>query len=271
MNKESGKLAKERIDILVSEIDGVVSRERARALIMAGKVFVNGRKAEKAGEKVPRDSVIEVKEPDHPYVSRGGVKLESALRKFDIDPTGMSALDIGSSTGGFTDCLLQFGAERIHALDVGKGLIDYKLRKDDRVNLIEGLNARYLEFDHIGEKVDIVVADVAFISLTLIIPRIPVVLKDGGIFLPLVKPQFEVGKGEVEKGGIIRTPEKRLRVLEKIINFSREYGFLCSGAVVSPIKGRKGNTEYLLLFDYKTEKRVEEVSIEELRKLVFGD
>jgi len=242
------KIKKERIDLLLVKRGMVQSRERAQAVIMAGKVFVDGRRVEKAGQQVTAEAEIELKGPDHPYVSRGGVKLEAALKNFKIDPAGRTALDIGSSTGGFTDCLLQHGASSVIAVDVGRGLIDYKLRTDERVKLIENLNARYITMDDIGQKVDIIVIDVAFISLTLIIPALPPLLKPEGVFIPLVKPQFEVGREEVEKGGIIRSKDKHLAVLKKIILCAEECGFRCEGFTPSPIEGNKGNREFFLKF-----------------------
>lgn len=242
------KHIKERIDVLMTERGLASSRERAQGLILAGKVSVNGQIIDKAGLKVSSDSMIEVKSPDHPYVSRGGLKLAGALDAFNINPAGMTALDVGCSTGGFTDCLLQRGAVKVFAVDVGKGVLDYKLRSDSRVKVIEGLNARYLQFDDIGEKVDIIVVDVAFISLTLIIPNLSAVLAENRLLVPLVKPQFEVGKEEVESGGVIKSKEKHITVLEKIMRCGVENGFDCLGAVASPIEGQKGNREYLLHF-----------------------
>ena len=247
-SNKPGKPGKERIDILLSERGLASSRERAQGLILAGKVSVNGRLVDKAGQKVSADALIEVKSPDHPYVSRGGLKLAGALDAFRIDPGRMIALDIGCSTGGFTDCLLQRGAVKVFAVDVGKGVLDYKLRTDPRVKVVEGLNARFLQFEDIGEQADIVVVDVAFISLTLIIPSLNALVKENGILLPLVKPQFEVGRDEVESGGVIRSKDKHIAVLGKIMRCGIENGFDCLGAVPSPIEGQKGNREYFLYF-----------------------
>jgi 23S rRNA (cytidine1920-2'-O)/16S rRNA (cytidine1409-2'-O)-methyltransferase len=243
-----GKPGKERIDILIFEQGLAPSRERAQGLILAGKVSVDGRLVDKAGQKVSADALIEIKGPDHPYVSRGGLKLAGAFDAFSIDPVGMTALDIGCSTGGFTDCLLQRGAVKVFAVDVGKGVLDYKLRTDPRVKVVEGLNARFLQFEDIGERADIIVVDVAFISLTLIIPSLSPLIKENGILLPLVKPQFEVGRDEVESGGVIRSKEKHIAVLGKIMRCGVENGFDCLGAVPSPIEGQKGNREYFLYF-----------------------
>ncbi|MBN2135069.1 MAG: TlyA family RNA methyltransferase [Acidobacteria bacterium] len=241
---------KERLDILVSQIEGINSREKAKALIMAGQVLIGTQRMDKPGIRVPIDSEIIIKGMDHPYVSRGGLKLEGALHDFNIDPTGKTGLDIGSSTGGFTDCLLQHGASKVYAVDVGSNLIDYKLRQDKRVILIEDKNARFLEFNDIGEKIDIAVTDVSFISLELIIPVLPPLMNENAVFLPLVKPQFEVGKNEVEKGGIIRDRKKHIAVIEKIISCGNQNGFSAAGLTMSRIKGQKGNTEYILHFIY---------------------
>jgi 23S rRNA (cytidine1920-2'-O)/16S rRNA (cytidine1409-2'-O)-methyltransferase len=250
-NKKSNP-GKERIDILLSERGLASSRERAQGLILAGKVNVDGRRVDKAGQKVSVDALIEIKSPDHPYVSRGGLKLAGALDAFNIVTDGMIALDVGCSTGGFTDCLLQRGAAKVFAIDVGKGVLDYKLRTDPRVKVIEGLNARFIQFEDVGEKADIIVVDVAFISLTLIIPSLAALIKEKGILLPLVKPQFEVGRDEVESGGVIRSKEKHIAVLDKIMRCGVENSFDCIGAVPSSIEGQKGNREYFLHFK-KTE------------------
>jgi 23S rRNA (cytidine1920-2'-O)/16S rRNA (cytidine1409-2'-O)-methyltransferase len=266
---KSRKTEKQRIDLLLAERGYAPSRERAQGLILAGKVFVNGRMTDKAGTKVSVDAEIEVKSPDHPYVSRGGLKLRGALDAFEINPQGMTALDVGCSTGGFTDCLLQSGASKVFALDVGKGVLDYKMRTDPRVNVIEGLNARYLQYENVGEAVDIIVVDVAFISLTLILPNLGALLRDNGILLPLVKPQFEVGKDEVESGGVIRSKEKHITVLEKIMRCGVENGYDCLGAVPSPIEGQKGNREYFLFFR-KTERTPLPLSADDIIKSVSG-
>jgi len=267
-SNKPGKSDKERIDILLSERGLASSRERAQGLILAGKVSVNGRLVDKAGQKVSADALIEVKSPDHPYVSRGGLKLAGALDAFRIDPGGMTALDVGCSTGGFTDCLLQRGAVKVFAVDVGKGVLDYKLRTDSRVKVIEGLNARFLQFEDIGEQADIIVVDVAFISLTLIIPSLSALVKENGILLPLVKPQFEVGRDEVESGGVIRSKEKHITVLGKIMRCGVENGFDCLGAVPSPIEGQKGNREYFLYFR-KTDGARTFLSEEDIKRTVI--
>jgi 23S rRNA (cytidine1920-2'-O)/16S rRNA (cytidine1409-2'-O)-methyltransferase len=226
------------------------SRQRAQALIMAGKVTVDGRVIDKAGTEV--DPTLEVKlKEDLPYVGRGGLKLEGALTGFKIDVKGLTAMDVGSSTGGFTDCLLQRGVKKVHAIDVGKGIIDVKLRNDDRVHLMEGCNIRHLTpkdlGEDLGEKVDIAVIDVSFISLKKVLPKVKEFLKEGGRLLALVKPQFEVGKGRVGKGGVVKDPALHKAVLEDISDFAVSEGFTLVGTMESPIKGaKKGNKEFWL-------------------------
>ncbi|MEE9614908.1 MAG: TlyA family RNA methyltransferase [Thermodesulfobacteriota bacterium] len=239
------KKRKVRLDKLVLERALVKSRQKAQALIMAGQILVDGRVVDKAGTAVDPESELSVKEA-LPYVSRGGVKLQGALDKFKIDAAGLTALDVGASTGGFTDCLLKRGAAKVIAVDVGKGLIDWGLRGDKRVKLLEGRNIRYLEPDEVGEKVGMAVIDVSFISLEKVIPRVKEFLKPGAVLLALVKPQFEVGKGEVGKGGIVKDPEKHRSVVERIRKFSVGEGFTPLGECDSPIKGAKGNKEFWL-------------------------
>jgi len=241
-----GKEAKKvRIDILLAEKGLVESRQKAQALIMGGKVAVNGAVISKAGQGVSPESEIFIKE-GLPYVSRGGLKLEGALDNFKVDVRGLTVMDVGASTGGFTDCLLKRGAKRVHAIDVGKGLIDFKLRNDERVHLIEGRNIRYLKVEEVGEPVDIAVIDVSFISLKKVIPNVKEFLKPGGGILALIKPQFEVGKGEVGKGGVVRDLEKHRAVIEGVKSFSVEQGLKPLGVSESPIKGAKGNREFWL-------------------------
>ncbi len=238
-------MVKKRIDILLVDRGLAPTRAKAQALIMAGTVLVDGQPATKPGKMVDEGAEVLVKEK-LPYVSRGGLKLEGALKEFDIDVTGLVALDVGSSTGGFTDCLLQRSAKRVHAVDVGKGLIDWKLRNDSRVHIIEGRNIRELQEDELGEKVDIAVIDVSFISLKKVLPVVVRFLKSCGTILALVKPQFEVGKGEVGKGGIVRDVEKQRRVVEELKEFARSMGLEVKGECTSPIKGAKGNREFWL-------------------------
>lgn len=224
----------------------VQSRSRAQSLLMSGVVFVEGTRVDKAGTLVAKDSEIIIKEDSRRYVGRGGVKLEAALDRFKIDVNGKVALDIGASTGGFTDCLLQFGARRVYAIDVGHGQIDWGLRQDKRVVVMEKVNARYLEPGDIGELVDISTIDVSFISLELIIPRVKNLLKPKGTLIALIKPQFEVGKGEVGKKGVVRDESKYAVVIEKITSFLEGESFDVIGVMPSPILGAEGNKEFLV-------------------------
>ena len=238
------KLRKLRLDRLMVERGLAESREKAQALIMAGEVMLNGQKAAKPGQSVVEDAAVEVLARP-PYVSRGGFKLAAALREFAIDPQGKVCLDVGASTGGFTDALLQAGAARVHAVDVGSGQLDWKLRNDARVVVHEGINARELRFEQIGEQAAIVVCDVSFISVTLILPALIPLLQNGGQMVILIKPQFEVGKGQVGKGGIVRDPELHRAACERVDNAVRELGFQTS-VMESPILGAEGNKEFLL-------------------------
>ncbi|MBI4383255.1 MAG: TlyA family RNA methyltransferase [Nitrospinae bacterium] len=215
-------------------------------MILGGRVRVDGTTADKPGRMVREDCALETLEDAIPYVSRGGLKLERALDAFGVSPAGKTAADIGSSTGGFTDCLLQRGASRVYAVDVGYGQLDWKLQTDPRVTVVDRKNARHLTLEDLGEAVDLAVIDVSFISLKLVIPPALKLLKPGGELIALLKPQFEVGKGEVEKKGIVKTPEKHLRVALALRDFMEEVGWVLCGCVASPIEGRKGNREFLL-------------------------
>ncbi len=237
-------IEKRRIDQLLVERGLAESRQKAQALILAGQVLVDGQKAAKAGHAVAADSPIELT-GQLPYVSRGGGKLAAALDAFGIDPAGRICLDIGASTGGFTDCLLQRGAARVHAVDTGAGQIAWKLRTDARVVLHENTNARYLEFSEIGERANLVVCDVSFISVTLIVPVLPPLLADGAEMVILVKPQFEVGRGQVGKGGIVRDPALHRAACERVEKAVAEIGYR-SSIMDSPILGAEGNREFLL-------------------------
>lgn len=237
---------KTRLDILLVKRGLAKSRERARAMIMEGKVLVNGTTATKPGMQVKVDASLELKGEDIPYVSRGGLKLEGALKAFGVDPTGKIAMDIGASTGGFTDCLLQHGASRVYAVDVGYGQIDWRLRTDPRVVVIERTNIRYIQRQKVPEDVELITIDVSFISLKKVIPRALEFLIPGGEIIALVKPQFELKREDVEKGGVIRSEEKRKRALYSVIEFARELGLEVLGSTESPIKGAKGNVEYFV-------------------------
>ena len=235
---------KPRLDRLLVERGLAASREKAQALIMAGEVLVDGRKAEKPGQPVAIECRLEVLARP-PFVSRGGLKLDAALDHFAIVVTGRVCLDIGASTGGFTDCLLQHGAARVHAVDVGSGQLDWKIRNDPRVVVHEKLNARYLRGEDIGEPVGLVVYDVSFISVTLILPAAIPLLQPGGEMVILVKPQFEVGKGQVGKGGIVREPDLHQAACRRVNEAARQLGFETS-IMESPILGAEGNREFLL-------------------------
>jgi 23S rRNA (cytidine1920-2'-O)/16S rRNA (cytidine1409-2'-O)-methyltransferase len=235
---------KQRLDRLLVERGLVESREKAQALIMAGEVMVEGQKAVKPGHSVEVSSKIEVT-GKAPYVSRGGLKLAAALDGFAIDVTGLVVMDVGASTGGFTDCLLQHGAARVHAVDVGAGQLDWKIRKDSRVVVHEGINARHLRREDIGEPVDLVTCDVSFISVTLILPAVAPILRLEGAMVILVKPQFEVGKGQVGKGGIVRSPELHSEACARVETAVKSLGFK-TGIIESPITGAEGNKEFLL-------------------------
>jgi 23S rRNA (cytidine1920-2'-O)/16S rRNA (cytidine1409-2'-O)-methyltransferase len=238
--------ARERLDKIIVDRGIVKSRERAKALIMAGSVLVDNQKITKSGTLVSSAASISLKENDIPYVSRGGVKLETALERFMIDPSGKTVMDIGCSTGGFTDCVLKRGAVKVYAVDVGYGQLDWSLRNDPRVILHEKTNIRHLEKAAIPDAADLIVIDVSFISLTQVLPRAHDFLRDGGDVIALVKPQFEVGRERVEKGGIVRDETTRLSAVNKICEFSEVSGFMVMGICDSPILGQKGNREYFI-------------------------
>jgi 23S rRNA (cytidine1920-2'-O)/16S rRNA (cytidine1409-2'-O)-methyltransferase len=235
---------KQRLDVAMVSRQLVDSREKAQALILSGKVMVDGQKAEKPGHSVAETVRIEVTEPLK-YVSRGGLKLEAALAHFAVDPSGKVCMDVGTSTGGFTDCLLQHGAPRVHAVDTGAGQIDWKLRTDSRVVLHEKVNARYLTAAEIGEPVQLICCDVSFISVTLLIPALAPLLEANGDWIILVKPQFEVGRELVGKGGIVRDPAAQQAACEKVSKAVAAAGFK-SDLTESPILGAEGNREFLL-------------------------
>jgi 23S rRNA (cytidine1920-2'-O)/16S rRNA (cytidine1409-2'-O)-methyltransferase len=238
---------KKRIDQLVLERGLAESRAKAQALIMAGNVLVNEAVIQKAGTPVEESAEIRLKEAPHPYVSRGGLKLEGAVHAFGLVVSGRICLDIGSSTGGFTHFLLLNGAARVYALDVDTQQLDWKLRNDPRVVAIE-LNARFLERSHLGESVDLVTIDASFISLTMLLPRIPDVLEPNGFCLALVKPQFEVGRGNVGKGGIVRDAQLQNESIAKVKDAGRAAGLEFIAERESPITGREGNREFFVLF-----------------------
>jgi hemolysin TlyA family protein len=238
-----------RLDALVVDRGLAASRERARALILAGDVRVNGQPVTKAGTSVPPDAEVTVTTPDHPYVGRGGLKLAHALDTFDVPVAGRFALDIGASTGGFTDVLLQRGAARVVALDVGHGQLDWKIRSDPRVAVLERVNARQLTAADLPPALtafDIVTIDVSFISLRHILPVVPPLLRPSADVVVLVKPQFEAGRQEVGKGGIVRDAAVQARVVEEIVAAADALGLGRAGSTESPIAGMEGNREFLL-------------------------
>ena len=239
---------KERLDKIVYERGLAESREQAKRLILAGLVLVNEQKVDKAGTLIPEDADIRLLGQEHPYVGRGGLKLAHALREFQIDPTGKIAIDVGASTGGFTDCLLQHGAAKVYAVDVGYGQLAWKLLNDPRVIPRERTNVRYLTPADFSEQMEIAVIDLSFISITKILESVQRLLHPQAEVIALVKPQFEVGKGEVGKGGIVKSPEKHQRVLQEVREYAEALGFQFKGVIESPIKGAKGNTEFLMYF-----------------------
>jgi 23S rRNA (cytidine1920-2'-O)/16S rRNA (cytidine1409-2'-O)-methyltransferase len=241
---------RERIDKILVDRGLAESRTKAQALVMAGAVLVDEQLVRKPSELFPSETNIRIKaEATLRYVSRGGVKLEAALQEFQIDASGLVCLDVGSSTGGFTDCLLQHGARRVVAIDVGHNQMDWKLRNDPRVELREGVNARYLTAEDFEGKFDLVTIDVSFISATKILPAVVPLIKQSGRIITLIKPQFEVGKGEVGKGGIVKDPAQHQRVIAEVNAFARSLGLIVVGVIESPIRGADGNVEFLALYD----------------------
>lgn len=237
---------KERLDAALVQRGLCQSRERAKVLIMEGLVYVNGQKSDKAGTQVKEDDSIEVRGESLKYVSRGGKKLEKAMESFPIDLNGGICMDIGASTGGFTDCMLQNGAAKVYSVDVGYGQLAWSLRTDERVVNLERTNIRYLTEEQVPEKLDFISVDVSFISLTLVLPVAYRFLKDGRSMVCLVKPQFEAGRENVGKKGVVRDPKIHEMVIEKVADFAQGLGFAVLGLDFSPIKGPEGNIEYLL-------------------------
>ena len=243
---------KRRLDVVLAERGLTESRERARSLIMEGGVYVDGARADKAGMQVTGDERIELREASLPFVSRGGLKLAKALDVFPIDLTGLVCADVGASTGGFTDCMLQRGAARVYALDVGYGQLHYKLRSDPRVTVMERTNARFMEPNWFPEQPQFASVDVSFISLRLILPPLKLCLAQNAAVVALVKPQFEAGRAEVGKNGVVREIKTHKRVLAEIIQFAYGAVYTVEGLSFSPITGPKGNIEFLLFLRNKT-------------------
>src|SRR5215468_10288958 len=242
------KTGKERLDKLLVTRGLAETRAKAQALILAGQVFSGQLRLDKAGQLVPVYIELTIREP-MPFVSRGGLKLAAALDYFGTEVAGRICLDIGASTGGFTDCLLQRGAARVVAVDVGRGQLDWKLRQDSRVELRESVNARYLSPDDFVDRFDVVTADVSFISLTKILPVVPPILRAPAFVITLIKPQFEVGREEVGKGGIVRDEAAQRRVVEEITSFAADLRMRLVGVIESPILGADGNREFLACFE----------------------
>ncbi len=238
---------KERLDVLMVNQGLAQSREKAKAMIMAGSVYVNGQKEDKAGTAFdPFKADIQVKGHTLPYVSRGGLKLEKAVKEFDLSLEGMTCMDVGASTGGFTDCMLQNGAVKVYAVDVGRGQLDWKLRQDERVVCMEKTNIRYVEPDMIGDVLDFVSIDVSFISLTKVLGPVKGLLKEDGRIVCLIKPQFEAGKEKVGKKGVVRDKKVHQEVIRSVMDYAVSIGLQLLDLSYSPIKGPEGNIEYLL-------------------------
>ena len=242
---------KKRLDILTVEQGLFSSREKAKTSIMAGLVSVDGQMIDKPGTKVSETAKISVREDLCPYVSRGGLKLEKALKSFDFDLKGVNAVDIGASTGGFTDCMLQNGASHVYCIDVGYGQLDWKLRNDPRITNMEKCNVRYLDTDLIDREIGFISIDVSFISLKLVFPVAAKLLSEEGSLVCLVKPQFEAGREQVGKKGIVRDPAVHMEVIENVIAYGEENGLYAHGLTFSPVTGTKGNIEYLLFMKKK--------------------
>lgn len=252
---------KERLDVLLVKRNLAASREKAKAIIMSGIVYVDGQKEDKAGTTFPEEAMIEVRGHTLPYVSRGGLKLEKAIKNFDVNVEGKVCTDVGSSTGGFTDCMLQNGAVKVFAIDVGRGQLDWKLRQDPRVVCMEKTNIRYVTPEDIDDALDFASVDVSFISLTKVLGPARALLKDNGQMVCLIKPQFEAGREKVGKKGVVRDKAVHEEVINKVIDFALEIGFSIHNLEYSPIKGPEGNIEYLVYIE-KTSEAAKEESVD---------
>ncbi len=242
-------IEKKRLDCLIFEQGLAPSREKARALIMAGQVYVDNQKADKPGTMLPVGTAVEVRGATLAYVSRGGLKLEKAMKEFPIDLHEKTCMDIGASTGGFTDCMLQNGAKKVYAVDVGYGQLAWSLRTDERVVNLERTNARYLTAEQVPDPIDFFSVDVSFISLTIILPAVRPLLREGGQAVCLIKPQFEAGREKVGKKGVVREKSVHQEVIEKITSFAVGNGYTVKGLTFSPVKGPEGNIEYLIYLE----------------------
>lgn len=239
-------MAKQRLDVYLTESGMVRSRSEAQSIIMAGEVYINNQKASKAGEQVKGDENIEIRSSAKKYVSRGGLKLEKAMKVFPVSPEGKVCMDIGASTGGFTDCMLQNGAKKVYAVDVGYGQLAWSLRNDERVVNMERTNVRYIEESDLAEKIDFFSVDVSFISLALVLPVAWRLGSDDLTGVCLIKPQFEAGRDKIGKKGVVRDSAVHKEVIKKVVDFTKEIGFAVLGIDYSPIKGPEGNIEYLM-------------------------
>ena len=253
---------KERLDVLLVKRNLADSREKAKAIIMSGNVYVDGQKEDKAGSNFPAEAVIEVRGNTLKYVSRGGLKLEKAMENFDVTLAGKICMDVGSSTGGFTDCMLQNGAVRVYAVDVGHGQLAWKLRNDERVVCMEKTNIRYVTPEDVADKINFSSIDVSFISLTKVLGPVKELLADDGQIVCLIKPQFEAGREKVGKHGVVRDSAVHLEVIEKVIDFAISIGFEVLNLEFSPVKGPEGNIEYLLHLQKHTEGSYTDVPFE---------
>ena len=255
-------MAKERLDVLLVSRGLAESREKAKAIIMSGNVYVDGQKEDKAGSNFPAEAVIEVRGNTLKYVSRGGLKLEKTMENFDVTLAGKICMDVGSSTGGFTDCMLQNGAVKVYAVDVGHGQIAWKLRNDERVACMEKTNIRYVTPEDVADKINFSSIDVSFISLTKVLGPVKELLSDDGQIVCLIKPQFEAGREKVGKHGVVRDSAVHLEVIEKVIDFAISIGFEVLNLEFSPVKGPEGNIEYLLHLQKHTEGSYPDVPFE---------
>ena len=261
-------MKKIRLDQLVFDLGLTESRERAKTTIMSGLVFVNGQRADKPGMQVPPDANVVIKGAALPYVSRGGLKLEKAMKNFDVSMEGKVCTDVGSSTGGFTDCMLQNGAVKVFAIDVGHGQLDWKLRQDERVVCMEKTNIRYVQPEDLGEPIDFSSIDVSFISLTKVLLPIRNYLKENGEIVALIKPQFEAGREKVGKKGVVREKSTHIEVIEKVTDYAVSIGFEVAALEFSPIKGPEGNIEYLVHLKKRPEEEARIVESVDIRGTV---
>lgn len=259
---------KERLDVLLVKRNLASSREKAKAIIMSGNVFVDGQREDKAGTSFSEEVQIEVRGHALPYVSRGGLKLEKAMKNFDVSMEGKVCTDVGSSTGGFTDCMLQNGAVKVFAIDVGHGQLDWKLRQDERVVCMEKTNIRYVQPEDLGEPIDFSSIDVSFISLTKVLLPIRNYLKENGEIVALIKPQFEAGREKVGKKGVVREKSTHIEVIEKVTDYAVSIGFEVAALEFSPIKGPEGNIEYLVHLKKRPEEEARIVESVDIRGTV---